>query len=438
VTPQIQLEAAFPAVVHRYEPSQSLPLVLRRLTLTLLFALVCCREYEGLQGETISPLYSRAWGGFRWLDLLLIGVFYVHALWILKTRQQLPRLPQSLKIPTLLILGAISAAFFYGLYQQGEHLYFDWRDVALGAGLAVVFSCWIQTPAALKDAIHVFAWVMSARILYILGSYFITGSGVEGVVAGVMTPVYDGPTIDAAVLLVLLAFRFTQQEVGRLRKMCWVIAGVAALLLVVLSLRRTFWGEMAVGIVVLVTLQKKKKHLVALLLLSGLVVSYSGSRFYLRAKSMNPLAEKSSYTITNEDHVGDVLDALDVAKEHPILGIGLGHPYRTRRITHWKAESYEVHNGLLQAWVFYGLLGLIAYLWFHASLFRWLKKLQATEADPRVRAFGQVGLAYLVGQFCVCCGFSPWFYGQLQCDVLIFFVLGSLLSLQRRPWRRVA
>lgn len=437
MTPEIQLETVFLTAARRDESRQSLSRLLRRITLTFIFTLVCFREYQGLPNEPISFLYQSAWAGFRWVDLLLLGLFYVHALWIVMTRQKLPRLPQSLRTSTLLIFGAISIAFLYGLYQQGEHLYFDWRDVLLGAGLAVVFSCWIQTPAALEDAIHIFALVMSARVFFILANYFVGGGGVEGVVPGLTTPVYDGPTIDAAVFLALLAFRFTQQEVGRVRKMCWVIAGVAAFLLVVLSLRRSFWGEMAVGILVVAILQKNRRYLLAFLLLLGIVFSYGGDRFYLRAKSINPLAERNSYTITNEDHVGDVLDALDVVKEHPILGIGLGHPYRTHRITDWKTESWEVHNGLLHAWVFYGLLGLIAYLSFQASLFRWLQKLQAAEADPRVRAFCQVGFAYLVGQFCVSCVFTPWFYGQLQCDVLIFFVLGSLMSLQRRTWLRL-
>jgi hypothetical protein len=436
VTPEIRLESVFPAAVERDESSQYLLSLLRRITLTLIFALVCFREYGGSVGEPRSFLYEPAWAGFRWVDFLLLGVFYVHALWILMTRHQLPRLPQSLKRSMLLILGAVSSAVLYGLYQQGEHLFFDWRNVLLGVGLAVVFSCWIQTPAALEDSMHVFAWVMSVRILYLLGNYF-AGRGVEGVVPGLMTTVYDGPTLNAAVFLTLLAFRFTQQEVGRVRKMCWMIAGVAAFLLVFLSLRRTFWGEMALGIVVVATLQKNRRYLVALVLLSGLVISYGDNRFYLRAESMNPLAERSSYAITNEDHVGDLLDAFDVVKEHPFLGIGLGHPYRTRRISDWKTESWEVHNGLLHVWVFYGLLGLIAYLSFHASLFRWLKKLQATEVDPRVRAFCQVGLAYMVGQFCISCGFAPWFYGTLGTDILIFFVLGSLLSLQQRTWRRL-
>jgi O-antigen ligase len=152
----------------------------------------------------------------------------------------------------------------------------------------------------------------------------------------------------------------------------------------------------------------------------------------LRAESMNPLADRSTYAVTNADHVGDVLDALDVVKEHPVLGVGLGRPYRTNRIRDWKTESWEVHNGLVHVWVFYGLLGLIAYISFHVSLFRWLKRLQATQPDPRVRAFCQAGLAYVIGQFGVSCAFSPWFYGSLQADVLIFFVLGSLLFLHQR------
>src|SRR5439155_5279924 len=114
------------------------------------------------------------------------------------------------------------------------------------------------------------------------------------------------------------------------------------------------------------------------------------TNFYRRAQSLNPLADSSSpYATTNEDHVGDVLDAFDQVKSHPILGIGLGRAYKTYRISEWKTESVEVHNGLLHVWVFYGLLGLLAYLLFHSSLFRWLMQLQAPHSDPRVRTFLQ-------------------------------------------------
>lgn len=405
------------------------------MILVLIFGLVCFREYEGLVGETISPLYDNAWVGFRWVDLIVLALVYVHALWVLKTRQPLPRLPRGLKVSVLLIMAAIAFSVLYGFYQGGEHLYFDWRDVLLATGLAFVFSCWIHTASALDQAIQVFAWIMSARILYLLGNYFL-GGGVEGVVPGLITPVYDGPTIDGAVLLFLLAYRFVPQETRQIRRMFWIITGLSAFLLVALSLRRTFWGEMIIAIVVLALLQKNKQSLWVLILLCALLAAYSGKRMFLRAESMNPFAENTPYTMTNQDHVGDVLDALDVVKAHPLLGIGLGHAYRTQRITMWKVESWQVHNGPLHAWVFYGFLGLMAEFAFHLNLFGWLKEFQATESDLLVRDFCQVGLAYVAGQFGVSCAFSPWPYGQFQCDILIFFVIGSLLSLERtRAWR---
>jgi hypothetical protein len=432
--PEIQLEAAFPVVERPDKIRRYLTLLPRRLVLASLFLLVSFRQHSSQDGLS-SALYDPVWGGFRRIDLLLLGVFYVHGLWILATRQRMPRMPKSLKRPALLFFGAVGIAYLYGLYQQGEHLYFDWREIVLGVGLGLIFICWIKTAAALQEAVRVFAFVMSTRIFYLLVSYAV-GRGVEGTVPGLVTPVFDGPTLDAAVLLALLAFRFCserQTHTYRAQKIWWMIAGAGASLLVLLSFRRTFWGEMVVGTLVLVAFLGKKyiATLVPLLVMLGLVVVVADRRFYLRAESLDPFADKSQYAITNEDHVGDVLDAFDQVKEHPVLGIGLGRPYTTYRIRAWKTESSEVHNALLHVWVFYGLVGLVAYIWFHASLFRWLKQLQATHANPGVRVFCQVGLAYLFGQFLMTCAFTPWFYGELQTNILIFFVVGSCLSLQR-------
>jgi hypothetical protein len=433
---KIELEPRNGAAVQNGEIRLRLP-VLRWACLALIFSLLWFREYGSPDGPR-SPLYFDASGGFRWVDFLVLGLIYAHVLWILATRQPLPKIPRILKKPALLFVGALGTSLIYGLYQEASHVYFDWRDIFMGVGLALVFSCWIRTPAALLEAAHIFASVMGVLVLYIWLGYATGARKVLSVIPGLATPLYDGSTLSAAVLLALLAFRLAPQETSRYQKLWWMIIGSAAFLLVLTSFRRTFWAELATGALVLAALQKKRR-LAAFGFIVIIVVSFGslgGERVYRRAESMNPFAVgQSEYTMTNEDHVNDVLDALDHVKEHPILGIGLGRPYRTLRITGWKAESWGVHNGLVHAWLFYGLAGLVAYLWFHASLFRWLKSVQDMHSDVRVQAFAQVGLAYLMGPFLVSFAFSPWPYGGLNTDILIFFIIGSLLFSQTKIHR---
>jgi len=429
---EAELKTPFGVTAQRGAVSQTRP-VFRWVVLTLIFSLLCFREYDSPDGLRLA-MYVDAWGGFRPVDLLVLGLVYLHVLWILATRQRLPKVPRTLKGPTLLFLSALGISFFYGLYRHGTHVYFDWRNIFLGAGVAVVFAWWIKTPSELHEGVRIFCFVMGLLVLYILGAYAVGAHSVETVITGVSTPLYDGPTLSAVVLLTLFAFRYAPQERSSLLRIWWLIAGCTAFLLVVLSFRRTFWAELAIGVLILAALQKQRRFAAFALIaiVAALVVSLGGKRVYERAESMDPFVEgEREYTNSNEDHINDILDALDQVKEHPLLGIGLGKTYPTPRLSGWKEESWEVHNGLLHVWLLYGMLGLAAYLWFHVRLFRWLKRLQGRHPDSGVRAFCQAGLAWMIGEFLVRLSFAPWPYGALQSDVAIFFIIGSAMSVQR-------
>lgn len=425
---ETELKPQFGAAVRTVGISRRLP-VLRWLFLSLIFSFLWFREFSSADGPR-SFLYLEAWGGFRLVDFLVLGLVYFHLLWILGTRPQIPQIPSALKKPALLFLAALGVSLLWGFFQGGTHLYFDWRNIFLGVGLALMFSCWIRTPAALNEAVYIFAAMMGLRVLYILGGYATGAHSVLTVVTGIATPLYDGPTLSAAVLLVLFAFRFAPQETSSLRKIWWGIVGGAAFILVLLSFRRSYWAELAIGALILAALQRKSRLVLfgLIVVVAALVAGLGGDRVYGRVKSMNPFVPgQPEYTGDNEDHVNEVLDAIDQVKQHPILGIGLGRTFRTPRVSEWKPESWGVHNGLLHAWLLYGLLGLVAYLWFHPSLFRWLHRLQEVNVKPRVRSFAQVALAYLIGPFLLSFGFAPWPYGALINNTLVAFILGSLL-----------
>ena len=126
---------------------------------------------------------------------------------------------------------------------------------------------------------------------------------------------------------------------------------------------------------------------------------------------------------------------MNAVKASPILGLGQGKPYRTTRILDWKTESWMVHNAPLHVWIRYGLLGLLAYFWWHAAYFQYLNRLRVRwrlihDGDGRsTSALLVATLAWSVGLFVIGLFFSEWSYTSLQRMVLI----GTLWGLTLHP-----
>lgn len=398
----------------------------RWLVLGGLFSLAMFREFDSPDGPA-SLIYGRAFSSFRWVDLLLLAIVLAT---IVLSRPRDWRLPRSVAWPALVFACAIVFAIFFGQAHGGYNIFFDWRGIALGAGLVMVFSDWVRTSFALKSAVNILILVVSVRAVWILFNY-VAGGGVDTVLLGVRTPFYDGATLSISGLVGLLALRLSQEEHRLLRKLVLILGGLLGYLLVLVCFRRTFWGELFIATVILVVLKRKGRRIViaggvVTLILAAAIVP---GVFIERIRSIEFDSTASEFSDTNLDHLNDILDAWDQITERPITGLGLGYPYQTARIRAWKEESWEVHNAPIHVWLRYGLLGLISYLWYHIALFRWVRGFK-NSPDRWVRAFAQVCFAYMVGQFIVPLGFSPWPYGGLQSCILLAFLMGSLFALQ--------
>ena len=293
---QIQADSLSPTVIWRASATSIKP-ALGGIVLTVLFSLLCCREYNSVDGTSFF-LYSDAGAGFRWVDLLLLGIIYPHLLWVLMTRRRLTSAPNAIMRPALLFFVAIAIAFMQGLYQEGSHLYFDWRNIVLGIGLAGIYVFWIQTPSDLRRAVKLLALIMGIRILYLLANYTL-GRGTEGGVPGLRTPIYDGPTLNAAVFIVLLAFCYTRvQSLTVLHRSIWTFVGLSAFMLTLLSFRRTAWAEVVVGVLLLLLLNDKNAlgHLriptlisIGTALIANSAASTSGSKALIHLHLTRPL-----------------------------------------------------------------------------------------------------------------------------------------------------
>jgi hypothetical protein len=406
----------------------------RWVMLLPLFALMYFREPASDDGPA-AIIYDKALGGFRWIDLFLIVIVLGTMFFAWRNFRHWP-VPRVIAWPALLFTASVIFSIFYGLNHGGTNVFFDWRGLALGVGLVLVFGYWIDTPAALRSAVRLFLAVFAVRAIWILLNYAF-GGGVRTVLVGVRTPLFDGDTISIAGLAAILGFGFSLEESKPLRKLEFFLISLLGYFLVLACFRRTLWGELFLSSALLALPNRKARTLGASVLLVAVVFAafIVPDAFVERVKSFNILDanEASNYSETNLDHVNDLLDAWDQIQDHPITGLGLGYTYETVRIREWKVESWLVHNAPLHVWLRYGIVGLIAYIWFHLALLRWLCQFKGGD-DRFVSAFARVSFAFLLAQFLTRLGFAPWPYADTQLCIAMAFLIGSTLALQRfRP-----
>jgi len=68
-------------------------------------------------------------------------------------------------------LGCIAMALVYGRSRGGENLFFDWRGLALGIGMYVVWRFWLRSSDDVAFAIRVFTAYVALRIGLLYVSY---------------------------------------------------------------------------------------------------------------------------------------------------------------------------------------------------------------------------------------------------------------------------
>lgn len=419
--------------------------ICQAVALLPMFSLILLPEYvQGLgDPESKSALYRVTLGPLRMIDILVLGLIAVHGVAWAGSRRMRLRVPRELVFPGLGFMAAIAIAMIYGGLHGGDNLFFDWRALALGVGLYVVFAMWVQSPAEADWAVRLFAGFMALRVGLIFIDFARDGGDV---VVGVRIPVFDGPTLSAIVFAAILGLCLCDASSRRGRSLLWGGLSAACYVLVLLCFRRTFWTELGVATLLLLLIQKVRRGRKLLLATAATVAVAAtlGPLFFERMQSMDFTQDDTEFSQGNPDHVGEVLDAWEQVQQHPLMGIGLGRSFETARIEGWKEESVMVHNAPLHVWLKYGLLGLGCYLCFHAGVFRllWARvnaggsraatppmhrptngKDEAVPFHPSTSAFAYAALCFLAAQFVVSLGFMPWPYSSLQSTTLIAFML---------------
>jgi O-antigen ligase len=135
-------------------------------------------------------------------------------------------------------------------------------------------------------------------------------------------------------------------------------------------------------------------------------------------------------------HVLDIVEAVRVIRASPIFGIGVGTYYETQIISGWKPKSYGVHNGFLNTWIKFGILGALAYLAMFVSFARsgW-RVVSISLRRGKVLAVAPFGTA--VGIWIMSFLFLPTPFESFQKSVLIFFCMATVYALVRHDRIRV-
>ena len=401
----------------------------RTLIFCSLFSVIFLPEFarDGT-GYGSLQVYAKTAAGFRFIDLAILIMVFCHLVSLGCLRGKIVRFPRRLALPGLAFLVCIAVAVAYGNSRGGTNFFFDWRGLALGIGLYFVWSFWIQNLRDLDAAVRTFAVYMTVRIglLYVL--YL---AGYHETLLGVSIPIFDGPALSCIVFAGLLAFRYRESAGTFKSRLLWSALAVAAYVIVLLCFRRTYWGELAVGTVILLLLRKRHRlrTFVVIVMALGLAGLILGSPFSGRIKSLDVTNADTEFSADNADHLLDLVDAWDQVRLAPVMGIGVGTSYPTWHIRNWKPDSVMVHNAPLHVWLKYGIAGLTCYLWFHIALLRWL---YGRAKAPASQAFFSAAFAYVTAQFVMTFGFAPWPYSELQLTTLLSFILAAVVMASTR------
>ncbi len=418
------LVASPPWLVEAQTPTRNpaITRVARGLVFCCLLALIFATEYAQTGSTaTKSPLYSAIGDGFRVIDALVLGLALIHGFALGCSRNRVRTFPRNLALLIAAFGIAIGVSLLYGIQRGGQNFFFDWRALALGIAFYVIYRFWIQTAAEARVAIAAFAFIAGMHVAFFSYSY-LRGQG--DTLLGMQIPLFDGPAISAFVFAALLGLSFFASDSSNRERWSWLILSAAAMLLVALCFRRSYWAELAVGVVVLAITTRGFRLRVLALPLCMIAIAFAvlGTSFTQRLASIDFTHDDAPYSQDNSDHVGDVLDAWAQVRAAPVMGIGLGTSYPTWHIRNWKEESVMVHNAPLHVWLKYGLLGLAIYFAYHLLLFRSLRR-HGKRSPPQHTATVNPVLAYLAAQFIVSIGFTPWPYSAMQSTNLIAFLL---------------
>ena len=330
---------------------------------------------------------------------------------------------------TLLIGIPVACGVAVGISNNTRSPFGDWRDLLVGFAFAV--GLW---SVILVNEESTFRF---ARLFVVLCAGYAATQLLEFAQGGGAIAFYGRtPEADHAVLEYMVAAVGISMALLRARRnttlFWWAIALCASVVL--LSFRRYAWVELGTVFVLFALFSSGHHRRTYIggafgLVVVGMVVMFltSGSLNWAeRIGSLDPFATKEENTLarTNSGHLDEIYDGMDQINQHPLMGLGVGVLYEGERTARWKGDAGMVHNGPIEMWIKFTILGLFAFFAVYWILFRdvWRRRRGARYSD--LIAWG--GGAFLFGQFLVTATVYAWPFGVWEKSILVFTVLAVM------------
>ena len=388
-----------------------------------------------------SMIYDAAFVGFRYIDIIFLGLLYSLLLryLIVFSKNKIKKLNLSTIDKGILFWYlVIFLGICVGLINNGEQFFFSWRGFFLGTILFI----FIKGSFRIKDIpwlFHTFSILVSIKSLEIMFNY-ITGHGVTTLSLGYI-PVFDGAVLDILVFsaLGLLGYLLINKDINITVKIIYSLILINEILIIILSFRRGIWVTFIIGLLIVLFFTEKQVRyrfcfaIFSLIILIFVTInilnlgSISGKNlddFLFRIQSIN-VFNNNQYSQTNEGHLDDIIEGFNALKEKSLIfGLGVGVSYKTNLTSDWKDESWGVHNGIIDNWQKFGLIGLFCYFSFYyriGIIFKSIPKL-----NPKNFTFAIGFIAFIFARFIVSLTFINYTLGSVQENIILFLGIGIL------------
>lgn len=327
---------------------------------------------------------------------------------------------------------ALVLALIRALVDGAPDPFVDWRDLFVLAVVAAMAFRWLAAqPWRNWALIDIAVGYGLVSLVYL--AIWAFGGGVT--ILGVRVPTFHSALLYMNVfagLALVLVWATTIRQAPVAYGVLVRLGAITNSVVVLLSLRRSWWLAWGVGMaVVLYSLLKRRWErgrgaLGLSLALVGVVVAafvLLGTETVLaRLESFLPGSD-NEFSATNEDHFNDIRDAIQVVGREPIIGYGIGQFYETNLTANWKSESFDVHNALLHAWLKFGLIGAAAYLGFHIA---WIRSSWRLSRSDDTFAPGLAAAALYIAGNMLGTVVGTWPYRSVQLAIFHGLLLAGL------------
>ena len=387
---------------------------------------------SGLQNYGPSWWDQQKFGPFTPGDLAVFEFAYVGVV----ARLHTGRMAISQRAAWLTGLGATAVILGVtaGIYNQTPSPFGDWRDLAIGYLFA--FALWSTVIKTDRDCLRLAQIFVAILVGYSAYQLLLYASGGGEIAFYGRTTTGDHASLEFMVAAVGISMAMLRT---RRTRWLWLLGIGVCTAAVVLAFRRYAWVELATvfGAFVVLSGVNRRRYLMAIagVAAAGAVtvaLTWSSLDWGARLTSLDPTLTRAQnvYATTNQGHINDILDGMDEVRAHPVMGLGVGVLYHPTRTARWKGDAGMVHNGPIEVWIKFGILGVLVFLGTYLILFRdiWRRRRRGRISD--LLAFG--GGSYLLGNFLVIASVYSWPFGAWEKGILVF----TLIAMAYPPgWR---